>query len=176
VRFDDWRTDRHSEVTDTDKMILLSQDFFYWLVIRRIARAKLWKYLKRLPLGEKPWMLVMMLLVILTRSPEASAVNMTVKSASTSVLMTSLQTAVMPTAEIVSLMKGKKPISIPENEVITSEDTEDYLEEDSEEDYDTMLKKENATGECFCLSPRNFILNAVVFRRSHRESLRVHVR
>jgi hypothetical protein len=176
VRFDDW-TDRHSEVTDTDKMILLSQDFFYWvLVIRRIARAKLWKYLKRLSLGEKPWMLVMMLMVILTRSPEAYAVNMTVKSASTSVLMTSLQTAVVPTADIVSLMKGKKPISIPENEVITSEDTEDYLEEDSEEDYDTMLKKENATGESFIQSPRKSFLSVVVFRRSYRKSLRVHVR
>jgi hypothetical protein len=82
--------------------------------------------------------------------PEAAyAINMTVKSSSTSSLTTSHYHAsvVMPTADIVSFMKGKKPISIPENEVVTSEDSEDYLEEDSEEDYDAMLKKENSSGE-----------------------------
>jgi hypothetical protein len=135
-------------------MILFIPDFFWVLIIkiRRLSRAKLWKYLKR-----KPWMLVMMLMVTLMKMPEAYAVNMTVKNASTTVLMTSLQTAVIvPTADIVSLIKGKKPISIPENEVITSEDTEDYLEEDSEEDYDTMLKKENTTGEFFCFFVFNY--------------------
>lgn len=80
------------------------------------------------------------------RMPEAYAINMTVKS--TTVSLTSYDAAVMePTANIVSLMKGKKPISIPENEVITTEDTEDYLEEDSEEDYEDALKKENMSGE-----------------------------
>lgn len=93
---------------------------------------------------------MMMLMVYLIKMPEAYAVNVTVKSTSTSVLTTSLQAAVIiPTADIFSLMKGKKPISIPENEVITSEDTEDYLEEDSEEDYDSLLKKENTSGEFF---------------------------
>lgn len=78
--------------------------------------------------------------------PEAYAINVTVKS--TAMSLTSYHAAVvMPTANIVSLMKGKKPISIPENEVITSEDTEDYLEEDSEEDYDDLLKKDNISGE-----------------------------
>lgn len=101
-------------------------------------------------------MLVMMLMVTLMRLPGAYAVNMTVKSASTTVLMTSLQAAViLPTTDIVSLMKGKKPISIPESDVITSEDTEDYLEEDSEEDYDALLRKENATGE-FYNYPSNY--------------------
>lgn len=84
------------------------------------------------------------------RMPEAYAVNVTVKSASLSALTTSYHAAVvMPTADMVSLMKGKKPISIPESEVVTSEDTEDYLEEDSEEDYDDMIRKDNSSGECF---------------------------
>lgn len=86
---------------------------------------------------------------MMIRMPEAYAVNVTVKSTSMSALTTSIHKAVvMPTADFVSLMKGKKPISIPENEVVTSEDTEDYLE-DSEEDYDAMIRKENSSGELF---------------------------
>lgn len=79
--------------------------------------------------------------------PEAYALNVTVKT--TMMSLTSYQaTVVLPSADIVSLMKGKKPISIPENEVITSEDTEDYLEEDSEENYYDDEKKGNVSGEC----------------------------
>lgn len=117
---------------------------------RRISHVKLcWKYLKRLSIGNKTWMLFIMLMVMLIRLPEASSVNVTVKSTST-VLTTSIRaTVMMPMANIVSLMKGTKPISIPENEVITSADTEDYLEEDSEEDYDSLVRKENASGEFF---------------------------
>lgn len=94
----------------------------------------------------KSWMLLIMSILMIIRMPEAYAINVTVKS--TAMSLTSYHAAVvMPTANIVSLMKGKKPISIPENEVITSEDTEDYLEEDSEEDYDDLLKKDNISGE-----------------------------
>lgn len=75
---------------------------------------------------------------MMIRTPEAYAVNVTVSTA-----------VFMPTADVVNLMKGKKPISIPENEVVTSEDTEDYLEENSEEDYDDIIRKENSSGECF---------------------------
>lgn len=93
-------------------------------------------------------LLVMMSIVVMM--PKAYAVNVTVKSTSMSALTTSYHAAVvMPTGDIVSLMKGKKPISIPENEVVTSEDTEDYLEENSEEDYDDMIRKENSSGEFF---------------------------
>lgn len=85
-----------------------------------------------------------MSIAMLIRMPEAYAINVTVKS--TMMSMSSYHAAVvLPTANIVSLMKGKKPISIPENEVITSEDTEDYLEEDSEEDEYGDAK--NTTGE-----------------------------
>lgn len=88
-------------------------------------------------------MLLVMSILMIIRMPEAYAINVTVKS--TTVSLTSV---VLPTANIVSLMKGKKAISIPENEVITSVDTEDYLEEDSEEeDYDDLMKKENMSGE-----------------------------
>ena len=118
---------------------------------RRISHVKLcWKYLKRLSIGNKSWMLFIMLMVMLIRLPEASSINVTVKSTSASVLTTSVQATVMlPMADVFSLMKGTKPISIPENEVITTEDTEDYLEEDSEEDYDSLVRKENASGEFF---------------------------
>lgn len=73
--------------------------------------------------------------------PEAyAATNVTVKSA--------IAYEIIPKANLFSLMKGKKPISIPENEVITTEDSEDYLEEDSAEDnYEDLMKKENASGE-----------------------------
>lgn len=72
--------------------------------------------------------------------PEAyAATNVTVKSA--------IAYDIIPKANLFSLMKGKKPISIPENEVITTEDSEDYLEEDSAEDYEDVMKKENASGE-----------------------------
>lgn len=77
--------------------------------------------------------------------PEAYAVNMTVKN---SVMTSNTELLLLPTADVVSLLKGQKPISIPENEVITSEDTEDYLEEESDEDYDDAIRKENASGEC----------------------------
>jgi hypothetical protein len=100
---------------------------------------------KRLLLAYKSWMLLVMSLVaVLIRMPEAYAVNVTVKS--TMMVSSYHATEVLPTGDIVSLMKGKKPIVIPENEVITSEDSEDYLEE-SEEDYESELKKENASGE-----------------------------
>jgi hypothetical protein len=112
---------------------------------------------KRLLLAYKSWMLLVMSLVaVLIRMPEAYAVNVTVKS--TMVSMTSYHaTEVLPTGDIVSLMKGNKPIVIPENEVITSVDSEDYLEEDSEEDYESELKKENASGE----SARHLSLQSV---------------
>lgn len=100
-----------------------------------------WGYAKNLPLS-KSWMLLVMSIFMIIRMPEAYAINVTVKS--TTVSLTSV---VLPTANIVSLMKGKKAISIPENEVITSVDTEDYLEEDSEEDYDDLMRKENMSGE-----------------------------
>lgn len=91
-------------------------------------------------------MLFIMSLAMLIRMPEAYAVNVTVKS--TVVSMTSNHEAVVsPTADIVSLMKGNKPIIIPENEVITSEDSEDYLEEDSEENEYDDAKKDNVSGE-----------------------------
>jgi hypothetical protein len=133
-------------------MILFVPDLWVSTIVefQNLIRAKLfeawWKYLRRLSLGNKS-MLFMMSIAFMIRMPEAAyAINMTVKSSS---LTTSHNHAsvVMPTADIVSLMKGKKPISIPENEVVTSEDSEDYLEEDSEEDYDAMLKKENSSGE-----------------------------
>ena len=109
-----------------------------------------WKYLKRLLLSYKPWMLFIMSIVVLIRMPEAYAINVTVKS--TLMSMTSYNTAavIVPTANIVnSMMKGKKPILIPDNEVITLENAEDYTDEDSIEDYDEILKKEIASGEFF---------------------------
>lgn len=99
-----------------------------------------WKYIKRLSLSHKTLMLFIMSIAMIIRMPEAYAV--TVRST------TAYHAAVVVApANIVSLMKGKKPISIPENEVITSVDTEDYLEENSDEDYDDMMKKDNLTGE-----------------------------
>jgi hypothetical protein len=143
-------------ISETDKMILFVSDFFWMSIKFHKVRAKLfgawWKYLRRLSVGNKSWMLFMIAMMI--RMPEAYAVNVTVKSTSMFSLTTSYhhhEAVVMPTADIVSLMKGKKPISIPENEVVTSEDTEDYLEENSEEDYDDMIRKENSSGECFIL-------------------------
>lgn len=153
----DHTTDELSKLSETDKMILFVPDFFWASIIEfefhKLIRAKLfeawWKYLRRLSVGNKSWMLLMMSIVMMIRMPEAYAVNVTVKSTSMSALTTSIHKAVvMPTADFVSLMKGKKPISIPENEVVTSEDTEDYLE-DSEEDYDAMIRKENSSGELF---------------------------
>lgn len=125
---------------------------------------------KRLLLAYKSWMLLVMSLVaVLIRMPEAYAVNVTVKS--TMVSMTSYHaTEVLPTGDIVSLMKGKKPIVIPENEVITSEDSEDYLEEDSEEDYETELKKENASGE---LGARRLIALIIPTHPQHIMSFRL---
>lgn len=97
-----------------------------------------WKYLRRLLLSYK-WMLLIVSIVVLIRMPEAyAAKNVTVKSAIAYDI---------PKANLFSSMKGKKPISIPENEVITTEDSEDYLEEDSAEDYEDLMKKENASGE-----------------------------
>ena len=82
---------------------------------------------------------------MLIRMPEAYAINVTVKS--TMVSYTYHAAVALPTADFVSLMKGTKPIAIPENEVITSVDSEDYLEEDSEEsDYDDV-NKDNESGE-----------------------------
>lgn len=95
----------------------------------------------------KSWMLLVMSILMIIRMPEAYAINVTVKSTTMS-----LTSVVLPTANIVSLMKGKRPISIPENEVVTSVDAEDYLDEDSDEDYDDLLKKDNVSGECACLS------------------------
>lgn len=95
-------------------------------------------------------MLFIMSIVVLIRMPEAYAINVTVKS--TLMSMTSYNTAavIVPTANIVnSMMKGKKPILIPDNEVITLENAEDYTDEDSIEDYDEILKKEIASGEFF---------------------------
>lgn len=97
-----------------------------------------WKYLRRLLLSYK-WMLLIVSIFVLIRMPEAyAAKNVTVKSAIAYDI---------PKANLFSSMKGKKPISIPENEVITTEDSEDYLEEDSAEDYEDVMKKENASGE-----------------------------
>jgi hypothetical protein len=49
-------------------------------------------------------------------------------------------------------LKGQKGISIPENRVVASEDTEDYFEEDHTElDYDELLKRENASGNLFSI-------------------------
>lgn len=93
----------------------------------------------------KSWMLLVMSILMIIRMPEAYAINVTVKSTTMS-----LTSVVLPTANIVSLMKEKRPISIPENEVVTSVDAEDYLEEDSDEDYDDLLKKDNVSGECAC--------------------------
>lgn len=84
-----------------------------------------WKYFKRLLLTHKSWMLFIISLDLLIRMPEAYATNET---------------------DRVSLMKGQKPISIPESEIITTADTEDYIEEDSEEEYDDT-KNSNASGE-----------------------------
>lgn len=119
---------------------------FYEFSLSKITEA-CWKRLKRLLLSYKTWMLFILSIAVLLRMPEAYAINMTVKSSVMS--MTSYkESMLLPTADVVSLMKGTKPISIPENEVITSEDTEDYLEEDSDEDYDDGIRKENAKGEC----------------------------
>ena len=150
-------TGEHSKHSKINKKMILLVPEHIWapiLVIHSefiitLTLFKAWlRYLKRLSsLSNKSWMLFIMSVVLLIRMPEAYALNVTVKSMST---LTSYQTAVVvPTADIFSLMKGKKPISIPENEVITSEDTEDYLEEDSEEDYDEQIKKENSSGEFF---------------------------
>jgi hypothetical protein len=113
-------------------------------VVKKVIGAW-WKYIERLLLN-KSWMLFVMSILMIIRMPEAYAINVTVKS--TAMSLTSFRaTVIMPTANIVSLMKGKKPILIPESEVLTSEDTEDYLEEDSEEDYDDAMKKDNMSGE-----------------------------
>lgn len=75
-------------------------------------------------------------------------------------------------------MKGKKPISIPENEVITSVDTEDYLEENSDEDYDDMMKKDNLTGEFQKLRINAQLLTQPVARSrtACRRKMWVHMR
>lgn len=113
-------------------MSIIKADYQFFLA-NKIVIGAWWKYLKRLLLSYKSCMLFIMSIAMLIRMPEAYAINVTVKS--TMMSLSSYHAAVvLPTANIVSLMKGKKPISIPENEVITSEDTEDYLEEDSEED------------------------------------------
>lgn len=88
-------------------------------------------------------MLFIMSIAVLIRMPEAYAVNVTVK---TNLMSTTSYHVVLPTANVVSLLKGNKPIAIAENENVASVDAEDYLEEDSDEDYDDM-KKENASGE-----------------------------
>lgn len=139
-------TNRHSALAEIDKMILLDPEVF-GPSIAKFHVTSIRGNSQRLLLSYKSWMLIVMSFVaVLIRMPEAYAVNVTVKS--TLVSMSSYHaTEVLPMGDIVSLLKGKKPIVIPENEVITSEDTEDYLEEDSEEDYDSDVKKENASGE-----------------------------
>lgn len=85
-------------------------------------------------------MLIVVSIAVLIRMPEAyAATNVTVKSAMVTY-------DIIPKENLFSLLKGKKPISIPENEVITTEDSEDYLEEDSAEDYEDVMKRENASG------------------------------
>lgn len=133
-------------------MILSGPDCCLWVSIIKFYKfspAKIteayWKRLKRLLLTYKTCMLFILSIAVIIRMPEAYAVNMTVESSVMS--LTSYKEAVLlPTTDFVSLMKGTK-LSIPENEVITSEDTEDYLEEDSDEDYSDVIRKENASGE-----------------------------
>lgn len=105
-----------------------------------------WKYLNRLLLSYKSWMLLTMSMAMFIRVPEAYAINVTVKPATVS--LTSYNAAdVLPISNFVSLMKAKNPISIPENEVITTENTEDYLEEDSDEDDYDDVRKDNGSGK-----------------------------
>lgn len=137
-------------------MILFVPEYFWVLIIKlkadhanKLVTGAWWKYFKRLLLSYKSWMLFVMSIAMLIRMPEAYAINVTVKAAMMST--TSFNAAdVLPTANLVSLLKVKKPISIPENEVITSADTEDYLEEDSDEDDYDDVRRNNGSGKwCF---------------------------
>lgn len=156
---DDHVTDSSEALVDA-KMILFGPDrcCCFWVSIIKfyeLSPAKVSdacrKRLRRLLFTYKSWMLFILSIATLMRMPEAYAHNLTVKSSVMSV--TSYNGAVvsmlLPTADVVSSLKGSKPISIPANEVITSEDTEDYLEEDSEEDYETEIRRENESGESF---------------------------
>lgn len=152
---------------DNDKMILFVPEHFWVSILKfnadhatcsKLVIGAWWKYLKRLLLlSYKSWMLFVMSIALLIRMPEAYAINVTVKTATVS-LTSSYDAAaaaaaavmVLPTANLVSLLKSKKPISVSENEVIiTSADAEDYLEDDDsdEDDYDDV-RKDNGSGKC----------------------------
>lgn len=90
-------------------------------------------------------MLLVMSFTVVVRMPGIYAINATT-IVPPSLTSLGFQAVVIPTDIIASSMKGKRPISIPENEVITSEDTEDYLEEDSSENY-SDLDSENSSGK-----------------------------
>lgn len=157
---DDHVADRENETFVDVKMIIFDPNCFWVSIIKfyEFSLSKLakvcWKRLKRLLLAHKSWMLFILSIALLIRMPEAYAVNMTVKSSVMSLTSfdSTAEVKLLPTADFVSLMKGKKPISIPENEVVTSEDSEDYLEQDFTEDYDDEIRKENESGECFTFS------------------------
>lgn len=108
--------------------------------------------------------LIMLSIVILSQSPQAFASLATQHSQHSSstitysALTSTMRATVTSTSaassvghktkgNVLNYLKAQKPISIPENRVVTTEDTEDYLEEDSAEfDYEELLKKENASG------------------------------
>lgn len=152
----DQTTGQVSELFEFYKMILFVPEHFWVSIIKfdvdhqffvanKIVIGAWWKYLKRLLLSYKSCMLFIMSIAMLIKMPEAYAINVTVKS--TMMSLSSYHAAVvLPTANIVSLMKGKKPISVTENEVIASVDIDDYLEEDSEED-EYGDKKDNSSGK-----------------------------
>lgn len=128
----------------------------------RVVRSNL--FVSSLPSFSSFVTLIMLSIVILSQSPQAFASLATRHSQhSTSTITNSALTSTMRATatstsaassvshrtkgNVLNYLKGQKPISIPENRVITTEDTEDYLEEDSAEfDYGELLKKENASG------------------------------
>lgn len=108
-----------------------------------------------------PHIVVIMSLVLMLQLPsskanaiEYSSISSYINSSSTTTI-TNTETLTTPPAialrvefgSLLNYLRKQKTISIPENRVITSEDTEDYLDEDlAELDYDELLKRENASG------------------------------
>lgn len=154
---------------------------------RRIVRSKL--FVLSLPSYCSFVILMMISIALLTQTPRADA-SLAIHNSPSSII-NSLSTTTVTTGptpitvlssntvppirssasrkskgNLLNYLKGQKPISIPENRVITSEDTEDYLEEDSAEfDYEELLKKENASGnfETFLLK----VILSFVIRFQH---------
>lgn len=202
-----WRVEECSEAHDDGAVIVTE----IMSSSRRVVRSKL--FMLSLPSYCSFIILMMISIALLIQTPRADASLVADNSPSsiinslsttmtgptpitnlplvlsTNTISATLSSSTKSKGNLLNYLKGQKPISIPENRVITSEDTEDYLEEDSAEfDYTELLKKENASGnELFCVllglltthdtsdysNAKNRITNP--FRSAGWQSLRVHL-